>query len=291
MKRRIVWERNTPEIITKRVISERVRPRADVLWGLPIGRLLQLQRRNLLFPYTPAGGVALRTGFRSDRSPMTWTGTAASASALCFNTIIGTQTFQLPAIVRWQDLLGQYYRAQAAIDDPNTSETAFLTVAGWIAAMGDSPTWEFVRRLRANGLQVLPAGEDACTNAARGKVAVGIGVGVPATMLASQGAPIQIIVPTPVAYDLDGTAIVRGAAHLAAARALADFSTSRAAMDIYATRRVILALPASAAAMPSVPAETEQRLAATEIAAIAAHREAILRHWNEVFSGTTARAR
>jgi iron(III) transport system substrate-binding protein len=76
----IVWVRDSTGVITARLLAERENPRADVIWGLSVFSLLQMEALNMLEPYTPAGAEALRPNFRSLRSPMTWTGMDAFVS-------------------------------------------------------------------------------------------------------------------------------------------------------------------------------------------------------------------
>ncbi len=64
----IAWVRDSTGIITARLIAERQNPRADVVWGLSVFSLLQMEGLDMLEPYTPRGADALRANMRSDRS-------------------------------------------------------------------------------------------------------------------------------------------------------------------------------------------------------------------------------
>lgn len=133
----IVWARDSTGIITARLIAERENPRADVIWGLSVFSLLQIEALNMLEPYTPAGAEALRPNFRSPRTPMTWTGMDAFASAICFIRTLATQR-NLPRPATWADLLNPAFRNQVAMPNPASSGTGFLTIAGWIATRARS---------------------------------------------------------------------------------------------------------------------------------------------------------
>jgi iron(III) transport system substrate-binding protein len=67
----IAWVRDSTGVMTARLVAERANPRADIVWGLSVFSLLQLEAMDMLEPYTPAGAEALRPNMRSDRSPMT----------------------------------------------------------------------------------------------------------------------------------------------------------------------------------------------------------------------------
>src|SRR5262245_52890798 len=162
----IAWVRDSTGVITARLLAEKAAPRADVIWGLSVFSLLQLQDQDMLAPYTPAGADKLRANFRSDRSPMTWTGMDAFASAICFNTMLAKQT-NLKTPVQWADLLNPALKNQIVMPNPNSSGTGFLTVAGWLGGMGTDKAWDYMSKLNDNIAVYLHSGSAPCTNAAR----------------------------------------------------------------------------------------------------------------------------
>jgi iron(III) transport system substrate-binding protein len=284
----IAWVRDSTGVITARLVAERQNPRADVIWGLSVFSLLQMEGLDMLEPYTPRGAEALRPNFRSDRSPMTWTGMDAFVSAICFNTVVA-QSRNLPRPGTWADLLNPAFRGQVAMPNPNSSGTGFLTIAGWMGSMGEQPAWDFMTRLHDNVQVYTHSGSAPCNNAARGEYGVGISLDMRAVTLKNQGAPIEIIVPTDgVGFDMEGTAILRGTRNPEAARKLADWAVSRAAMELYGRWYAVLALPGVQPAVRGYPAEFEQRLVSQDFRAIATRRDQILRDWAARFDGKSA---
>jgi iron(III) transport system substrate-binding protein len=284
----IAWVRDSTGVITARLIAERQNPRADVIWGVSVFSLLQMEALDMLEPYTPRGAEALRTNFRSDRSPMTWTGMDAFVAAICFNTVVAQQR-NLPRPATWQDLLNPAYRGQIVMPNPASSGTGFLTVAGWIGAQGAAPAWDFMTRLHDNIQVYTHSGSAPCNNAARGEYGIGISLDMRAVTLRNQGAPIEIIVPTDgVGFDLEGTAILRGTRNAAAAQALADWAVSRAANEVYGRFYAVLALPGVQPSLRGYPPEFEQRLVSQDFRAVALQRDQILRDWAARFDGKSA---
>jgi iron(III) transport system substrate-binding protein len=284
----IAWVRDSTGVITARLIAERQNPRADVIWGLSVFSILQMEGLDMLEPYTPAGADALRPNFRSDRSPMTWTGMDAFVSAICFNTVVAQQR-GLARPATWTDLLDPKFRGQVVMPNPNSSGTGFLTVAGWIGAKGEQPAWEFMTRLHDNVQVYTHSGSAPCNNAARGEYGVGISLDMRAVTLKNQGAPIEIIVPTDgVGFDMEGTAILRGTRNLDAAKKLADWAVSRGAMQLYGRWYAVLALPGVEPTVRGYPSEFEQRLVNMDFRAIASRRDEILREWARRFDGKSA---
>lgn len=241
----IAWVRDSTGVITARLIAERQNPRADVVWGVSVFSLLQMEGLDMLEPYTPAGAEALRPNFRSDRIPMTWTGMDAFVSAICFNTVVARQR-NLPRPSTWADLLNPAYRGQVVMPNPASSGTGFLTVAGWIGAMGEQPAWDYMTKLHENVQVYTHSGSAPCNNAARGEYGLGLSLDMRAVTLKNQGAPIEIIVPTDgVGYDLEATALLRGGRNAEAAKRLVDWTVSRPANQLYGRWYAVLALPAS----------------------------------------------
>lgn len=284
----IAWVRDSTGVITARLIAERQNPRADMVWGLSVFSLLQMEGLDMLEPYTPQGAQALRPTFRSDRSPMTWTGMDAFVSAICFNRVVAQQR-NLPRPTTWADLLNPAFRGQIAMPNPASSGTGFLTVAGWIASQGERPAWDFMTRLHENIQVYTHSGSAPCNNAARGEYGVGISLDMRAVTLRNQGAPIDIIVPTDgVGFDMEATAIMRGTRNLDAARRLADWSVTVAANNLYGRWYAVLANPEARATVQGYPPEFEQRLVRADFRQIATERDRILRDWMSRFDGKSA---
>jgi len=284
----IVWVRDSTGVITARLLAERQNPRADVIWGLSVFSLMQLDALDMLEPYTPPGATSLRQGFRSDNSPMTWTGMDAFVSAICFNTVVAREK-GLPRPQSWQDLLNPAYRGQIAMPNPASSGTGFLTIAGWIGAQGEGRAWDYMQKLHENVQVYTHSGSAPCNNAARGEYAIGISLDARAVLLKNQGAPIDIIVPTDgVGFDLEGTAIVKGTRNLEQAKLLADFAVSRPAMELYGRWYGLLAMPGVVASVRGYPAEFEQRLVRQDFRGVALRRDALLKDWAARFDGKSA---
>ena len=284
----IAWVRDSTGVITARLLAERENPRADVIWGLSVFSLLQMQALNMLEPYTPAGAEALRPNFRSAQTPMTWTGMDAFVTAVCFNRTLAAQR-NLPRPTTWDDLLNPAFRNQVVMPNPASSGTGFLTIAGWIGARGEAAAWDFMGRLHENIQVYTHSGSAPCNNAARGEYAVGISFDMRAVALRNQGAPIDIIIPTDgVGYDLEATAILRGTRNLEAARRLADFTVSREAHELYGRYYALLGRTDVQPTVQNYPAEFAERLVSADFTAIATQRERLLRTWAERFDGRSA---
>jgi iron(III) transport system substrate-binding protein len=89
---------------------------------------------------------------------------------------------------------------------------------------------------------------------------------------------------------MEATAVVKGAKHLPAAQAVADFSASAEASALYNNYYQILARKDVAVTLPdNYPAGEEDALISpNDFAAVAARRQAILDEWEKRYSGKNA---
>lgn len=284
----IAWVRDSTGTITARFLAERENPRADAIWGLALTSILMFEQQNLLAEYSPQGFAALKPSFRDAAAPITWHGMDAFAAAICYNSAVARQR-NLPPIRTWADLLNPAFRGQIVMPNPASSGTGYLTVSAWLSIMGEAGGWDYMSKLHDNVAVYTHSGSAPCVQAARGEAAVGISFDMRAAREKTQGAPVDIVVPTDgVGWEMEASAIVRGTRNMAAAQKLMDFSASLAANQLYARYYNILAHPGATGAAQNYPAETEARLIRADFAAVAAMRERVLAEWTRRFDGKSA---
>lgn len=262
---------------------------ADMLWGVPVRILMGLAREDLLESYTPKEGEQLRPGFRSPGLPLQWTGLTAEAPAICYNTLIGNETFAMQEPDKWETLAGPDFHLafdigpQLQLVDPASAPVGSGLLAGWTAAMGPTAAARFVKALAPNVAAVQTDAAEACRQVARGYSAAGIGVTRDALKMAAKGAPLDIIIPTPVAYDMRGAALRKGANDLE--RKLADFAISRPAMEIYAENSLIVSRPGTPLTIAKVPPATSKDLESIDFQSLAPLSTALLAAWQASAKG------
>ena len=71
---------------------------------------------------------------------------------------------------------------------------------------------------------------------------------------------------------------------LDAAKKLADWASSREAMELYAKNFAIVAVPGIAKPLPNVPADYEKRLVKNDFGWSAKNRDRILTEWNKRYN-------
>jgi iron(III) transport system substrate-binding protein len=287
----INWVRDEPQKIADRLIAEKADPQADVVWGLGASYLMQVDKAGGLDHYRPAGFEMIKDDFKDRRTGWpTWVGMDAWANAICFNPKLAKEQ-KLPRPEAWKDLLNPVYKSHIVMPNPSASDTGFLSVSGWIQTFGETGGWDYMDLLHENILSYLPSGAKTCAAVATGDAAIGISFGYAGVKLAQNGSPVEVIFPKEgLGWEMEATAVVKGAKHQMLAQAVADFSASTKANALYNNYYQILARGDVAVVLPdNYPAGEEEKLVTpNDFPAIATHRQAILSEWEKRYSSKNA---
>ena len=284
----IRWVRESTGIITAKLLSEKNHPQADVVWGLAATSLMILDQQGMLQAYAPKGVEKLSPQFVDKAKPPKWSGMDVWAATICFNTVEAAKK-NLPKPESWADLAKPVYKGQIVMPHPASSGTGYLDVSAWLQMMGEKPGWDYMDKLHLNMAQYVHSGSKPCKMAATGEFPIGISFEYRGAELKAQGAPIDLIYPKEgLGWDLEATAIVKGAKNLEAAKKLADFSASLPAMRLYEKNYAVLAMPGVAKQNPYIPADYAKRLSKNNFAWAAKNRDAILQEWSRRYESKAA---
>jgi len=284
----IAWVRDSTGVMTARIIAEKDNPRADAIWGLAASSVALFGSMNMLEAYTPAGSAALKPIFRSGKSPETWVGMDAFLAVLCFNTAEAAKGNKAKP-TSWADLTKPEYKDSIVMPNPASSGTGYLTVVGWLAAMGEEAGWKYMDALHQNVAQYLHSGSAPCVQAAKGERLMGIGFDMRGASEKTKGAPIDLIVPKEgLGWEMEATAIMKGTKNLDAAKKLADWSASKKANELYGKYYAIVAHPDVKANPPNYPADGEKAMLKLDVEWMAKNRDRILAEWSKRYDGKSA---
>jgi iron(III) transport system substrate-binding protein len=284
----IAFLRDSTGVITARLQSEKERPQADAAWGLAVTSMLVLDKDGILESYKPAHFDQLKPLFRDPRPAPTWFGIEAWAAAICWNQPEAAKRGLAPP-QRWADLLDPKFKGLVTMPNPNSSGTGFFHVAGWIQMMGEEKAWAFMDALHQNVAVYVHSGTKPCRDAAAGEFPVGIAYELMGAQLKTRGAPIDVLVMQDGGgWDMDCFAIIKGTKHLAAAKRLADWASSRKANEMYAAFATQVAWPGIAINMPNYPPGVAESLIKNDFAWAAENRARILAEWTRRYDGKSA---
>lgn len=282
---KLKWVRDSTGIVTAKLLAEKDRPQADVVWGLAGSSLAILKQQDMLVPYAPANLDKIGANYRDAANPPAWVGMDVWAATICFNTIEAEKQ-GLPKPTKWEDLTNPVYKDKIVMPNPASSGTGYLDVSAWLQTFGQDGGWAYMDKLHQNIGQYTHSGSKPCKLAAAGEFPIGISFEYPAVQLKRKGAPLDIVLPKEgLGWEIEATGIVKGTDQLEAAKKLADFAASRQAMDLYKANFAVLAQPGIAERFQELPADYEQRLIKNDFNWASENRDQILAEWRKRYDG------
>ena len=280
--------RDSTGIITAKLMAEKNNPRADIVWGLSVVSLMHLAGEGFPFQgYAPKGSEKLDPKYvDANNSPPLWVGQRAWIASICYNTVEAKKN-GLPMPSSWHDLTKPVYKGHLVMPNPNSSGTGFLDVSSWLQMWGEDGGWKFMDDLHKNIAWYTHSGSKPCKLAAAGEVPIGVSFAYRGAKSKNAGAPLEIIAPDEgVGWDLESFGIVKGAKNLEAAKALADWSVSRRANEIYNEEYAVVAMPGVAKPVKNFPPKIHEKMIDNDFVWAGKHRARILKEWQKRYSAT-----
>lgn len=214
--------------ILNQIRAEKAAPTVDVWWGGTGDTHLQAGSENLLEPYQPA----------HERDMLPWAqnffamsggrsaGIYAGALGFAYNAEL-LRDLKLPAPTCWKDLIDIAYRGRILSGNPNSSGTAFTTLATLVQLFGEDEAFRYLAALNRNVGHYTTSGAAPVKAAARGETLIGISFMHDAVTQKQAGFPLVIVAPCEgTGYEIGAVSIVKGARHGEEARRFVDFALS-----------------------------------------------------------------
>ena len=186
-------EQNKSVGLYTELVAEKDRPRCDVFWNNEIVSTIRLQRQGLLKAYDSPSGADYPAWAKAEDH--TWHAFASRARILIVNT---DRAKEMPASLL--DLADPRWKGEAVMARPQFGTTATQT-ACLFEVLGKEKAEDYLRRLKANDVQLAPGNKQVAEWVARGKTPSGkaVSVGVTDTDDAIDevkgGKPVRIVFP------------------------------------------------------------------------------------------------
>jgi iron(III) transport system substrate-binding protein len=284
----LTWVRDSTGIITAKILAEKAAPKADVIMGVAATSMAIFETEGMLMPYAPAGLARIAPEYRDPKNPPSWVGMDVWGATICFNTVEAAKR-NIPKPETWKDLTKPVYKGQIVMPHPASSGTGYFDVTAWLQLWGEPEGWKFMDGLHENIAQYMHSGSRPCAAVAAGEYVVGISFEYRANREKARGAPIDLVFPKEgLGWDLEAIGIVKTTTKADAAKKLADWSVSDAAMALYANNFAIVAVPALSKPLPNVPANYASMLVKNDFAWAAKNRDRILAEWSKRYESKAA---
>ena len=139
----------------------------------------------------------------------------------------------LPVPACWEDLTKPEFKGHVQIANPNSSGTAYTTLATMVQLFGEDGGFDYMKRLHANVNQYTKSGSAPIKAAAKGETTVGIVFMHDAVAQTVAGFPIVTVAPCEgTGYEIGSMSIVAGARNMDEAQQFYDWALSAEAQSL-----------------------------------------------------------
>ena len=231
--------------------AESRNPKGDVWWGGTGDPHLQAAEEGLTVEYgSPMFGELHDWAQRqSEQSGRRTVGIYAGALGIGYNRKLLAK-YNLPAPTCWEDLTKPVYKGHVQMANPNSSGTAYTTLATIVQLFGEEKGFEFMKKLHKNINQYTKSGSAPIKATARGESTVGITFQHDMVTQVVKGFPIEIVSPCEgTGYEIGSMSIIKGARHLESAKKYYDFAL-QADVQMMAANAKAYQVPSNASASP-----------------------------------------
>ena len=162
----------------------------------------------------------------------------------------------LPEPTSWEDLTNPVYKGEIQVANPNSSGTAYTTLATILQIFGEEKGWDYMKKLHQNINQYTKSGSAPIKATARGENTIGICFQHDGVKQAKNGLPITVVSPTEgTGYEVGSMSLIAGARNLDEAKIFFDWALSPDTQTLIFTSGKSLQVPANtkAQADPNAP--------------------------------------
>ncbi len=233
--------------------AEASNPKGDVWWGGTGDPHLQAAEEGLTMEYISPMREELHDWAisQAESADNRTIGIYSGALGYGYNSEL-LEANGLPEPSCWKDLLKPEYKGHVQMANPNSSGTAYTTLASMVQIFGEDEGFEFMKGLHANINQYTKSGSAPIKAAGRGENTIGIVFMHDAVKQAVSGFPVKVVAPCEgTGYEIGSMSIIDGARNAEEAMKFYDWALSAEAQN--------LALQVNAFQVPSnMNAETSE---------------------------------
>lgn len=273
--------------LTSRISAERNNPQGDVMWGglsNSDGAIYTDLFEHWLSDYEHEVFDAYKSNngfYNLDH---------LSTTVFCVNTDLEKELGI--DIQGYEDLLNPKLKGKIVFSDPNSSSAAWNNLCNIMAVYGNDSdaAWAQMEGMLRNGMVISTSSSVAFKSVLTGEYVVGLTYEDGASTLLKSGATnIKMVYPKEGASaSAFGVAIIKGAPHMEAAKALVNFLMSAEGQEELGTALGTLRFTNSTAKYdtPYLPAYDEVKWSDRDVNWLIANKEQVLKRWNDLYIST-----
>ena len=214
--------------------AEASNPKGDVWWGGTGDPHLQAAEEGLTAEYMSPMRDQLHPWAisQAESAGNKTIGIYSGALGYGYNTELLAAN-NLPEPGCWNDLLKPEYKGHVQMANPNSSGTAYTTLASMVQIFGEDEGFEFMKGLHSNINQYTKSGSAPIKAAGRGENTIGIVFMHDAVKQAVSGFPVKVVAPCEgTGYEIGSMSIVDGARNMDEAKAFYDWALTAEAQNL-----------------------------------------------------------
>ena len=214
--------------------AESSNPKGDIWWGGTGDPHLQAAEEGLTEAYESPMGSELHPWALSQAASAgnRTIGIYSGALGYGYNTELLAE-YGLPEPSCWSDLLKPEYKGHVQMANPNSSGTAYTTLATIVQLLGEDEGFEFMKGLHANINQYTKSGSAPIKAAGRGETTIGIVFMHDAVKQAVTGFPVKVVAPCEgTGYEIGSMSIIKGARNPESAQKFYDWALTAEAQNL-----------------------------------------------------------
>lgn len=220
-----------------KILAEKDNPKGDVWYAGTLDPHSQAGVNGLLEPYESPVLSEIGDKFKNPATSQKHhtAGVYAGVLGYSVNTDLLKEN-KLPMPSSWADLTKPEYKGLIQIASPQSSGTAYTTLATLVQIWGEDQAFDYLAKLHQNIGQYTKSGSAPGKAAARGETLIGIGFLHDHAKQIVNGFPLQLVVPSEgTGYEIGGLSIIKGARNMENAKKMVDFLLSKEGQEILAT--------------------------------------------------------
>jgi iron(III) transport system substrate-binding protein len=125
----------------------------------------------------------------------------------------------------WKDLLNPALKGEIQIANPNSSGTAYATIATLVQLQGENEAYAFMKKMSDNVGQYTKSGSAPAKALARGETAIGVTFQHDLLKETLAGFPVEVVSPCEgTGYEIGSMSLVKGAKNMATAKRFYEFA-------------------------------------------------------------------
>jgi len=214
--------------------AEAANPKGDIWWGGTGDPHLQAAEEDLTEPYvSPMRDQLYPWAIAQAESAGDKTiGIYSGALGFGYNSDMLAKA-GLPAPACWEDLTKPEYKGMVQIANPNSSGTAYTTLATMVQLFGEEGGFDYMKRLHKNINQYTKSGSAPIKAAGQGETLIGIVFMHDAVAQTVAGFPIVTVAPCEgTGYEIGSMSIIKGARNMDEAKKFYDWALSVDAQNL-----------------------------------------------------------